>query len=359
MLKTKNIDALFDALSVAQNNLDCELQKQGLLSDLPDDWFIQNVIKSVMPTELVRVLAKVDSRFESRDKILKSVLRIWLIVGNERNERNDYVKGALSSWSLLTFSRPKKREASKNRKLGTRFGQTQSQLAKAGPEVARMSFLAGSTQRRSIRSRKAIEKGMQKRRNEIDYTIILLRSLHCFIVDAGEDNLDFVAKEAILNAVYGLKAREDGAIEDEKALKETKKLHVRPSRDTLFKAWKRYADQAIILYAISSIEDSEGQNLLDKVMDPKSGQDVLYEHLGEILSRAYFINESILPLLSDAEGWHTKVKVGTFVSEKKASSKINAQAINLIREVGVKPMAFAPKPVAIDILLTLRKIYKI
>jgi hypothetical protein len=222
MLKNTKVDVLFSELLCAQENMNHELQKQGLLSDLSDDWFVKNVIKSINPTELARVLAEVDPRFENRDDILKSVLKIWLVMGKQTSERSEYVRETLSSLLPSSIVKQNKHEKDQNRKSGTFFGLTQSQLARVEPEVARMSFLAGRTQKQSMRSKRIVNKGMQKRRNEIDYTIILLRALHCFIVDVGGDKLDIVAREAILTAVYGLKAKEDGTIENEQVLKETR-----------------------------------------------------------------------------------------------------------------------------------------
>ena len=348
----KRLTEKFDKLAAIQGEIVSELISRELLSKISDKWFLENLIFSVNPAELYKVLNKADENFEARDNIICDVIRAWLLVGDNKTQLRE-VASIIISKNMPYASSKKDRSGQ-----AVKFGLTLKELVKVSPEIARLSYLAGRIHCPGIRTRYQAHKGVRKRGKEISYVVMLLRALHCFIDQKGDQCPETIAKDALMRAVYGSEAIESGMaskIEKSKIASDAS----RASRDTLFRAWDRYSEQAAILYALSSLIEENGQSFLTNLIESNDYGDNLVSSFPEIMSRARYVNDHILRRLSSSEDWHTSVEVESPNMEKRLSTKTNAHTIKLIREVGATPEPFDPEPVAQDIIDWLSEHYKI
>jgi len=104
----ESLTASLTALAKAQTAVEDVLREESQISNLPDSWFYENLINTVNPAKLVSELRVENPHFEKRDRILKEVLRVWLLSGSSMTsfDFKEAVVTTLSSQSpLQTFAK--------------------------------------------------------------------------------------------------------------------------------------------------------------------------------------------------------------------------------------------------------------
>lgn len=346
---SKSLTACLKALTKAKSAVEDVLREEHLISNLPDSWFYENLIKTVNPAKLVSELKAEKPHLEKRDRILKEVLRVWLLSGSSMTSF-DFREAVITTVSSQSPVPSKSASSDATVRL---YGLSEDQLKTVTPEVARMAYLAGRTSRASIAIRKTLSKRLQKRRADVDRALVIMQALHSFKAKLGFELKNLVAREALISAITGEDAIDEGVLADKAEREATKSLHPRPSRQPLFDAWQDCTDQIVILYAISSMKADDGTCLLDRVFDEKEGAEVLYSKLDEIISRARFINDSVISSLREAEDWVTSLPSTGQLANPSLRKRTNFHTVELMSCLEAVPIAFDPSPVAEDILTML------
>lgn len=344
----RKLESLFDSIAENVEATISILKKSDLISTYSDQWFLDNLIFSVNPAELVKLLKEGDPwaddpPYADRDLCIEEALRLWLLVGNVEHERR-----ALFN-TIAACHMPYRPRSADELKHGTCYGISLDRLADVPPDLARISYLAGRLNRADVREKHNVRPELQKRRNQVKYAVQVLRVLHYFIDELGEHCPDVIPREAVFNAIWGEEAVFRNLITRDE-LESSKKLFDRTSLDTSKKAWKRYQDQAVILYALSSISVSDEETLLDQLFEARLFRSRLLDNLPRIMARAHYINNHVVSKLSDASSWSTRVPKKPKRPQGISSEKPNTHTINLICEFDVEPEGFTPKASAPDII---------